>query len=226
MNKIVITGAKGVIGSVLRRGLTDYDITSIDLPEVDVRNREKLLEIFPGHQAVVHLAWNKKVEDSNTDEIDPDNLFMAFNVYKAAMQAGVTRIIMASSVHTQDYCGWDSPKLITPDMLPTPDSPYGASKICVESLGRLYANRGLEVVCIRFGGVTLESRVDVEQGYDKVYLSHRDCVDLVRVCIEAPRIPNNFLIVHGISRNPKRVHDYTNPLGWQPKESVDDKIKD
>ena len=63
MKLVVITGAKCKIGTVLRKGLTDYEITPIDLPETDVRDYDKLLEVFPGHNAIVHLAWDGKTEN-------------------------------------------------------------------------------------------------------------------------------------------------------------------
>ena len=97
MKKIVITGAKGVLGTVLKKGLEDtYNITHLDLPEADVRRYEKLLEIFPGHDAVIHLAWDTKTENFRSGEINPDNLLMVYNVYEAALQAKVPRVIMAS----------------------------------------------------------------------------------------------------------------------------------
>lgn len=143
---------------------------------------------------------------------------MTYNVYKAAIKTRVPRVIMASSVHADNFYNWKGPELLSPYRIPIPDSPYGANKVFMESLGRYYATKGLEVVCIRFGGVQGKPPLD---DYEKlVWLSHRDCTELLRRCIEAESIPNNFLIIYGISDNANRIHDYSNPLGWAPQDGV------
>lgn len=226
MKRIVITGAKGKIGTVLRRGLTDYDITPIDLPEIDARDYEQILKIFPKHDAIVHLAWDGKSENFRNGKYNPDNSLMFYNVYKAAVEAKVPRALMASSIHAVNFYNWRGTRLLTPDIMTEPDSPYGADKVFMESLGKYYSQQDLQVICIRFGGVNPEDRVDIpEEGYHKVWLSHRDCVELVRTCIESPRISDNFLIVYGISNNTSRIHDWSNPLGWIPKDNAEERIR-
>jgi len=214
MKKVVITGAKGTIGMVLMKGLTGCEITPIDLPEVDVLDYEKLLNIFPKHDVIIHLAWQK---DNMLD-----NVVMFSNVYRAAIEANVPRIIMASSVHADNFYDWKGPGLLTPARAPMPNNSYGISKVVMEVLGKYYSQHGLEVVCIRFGGVNPEDRVDVEEeGFKKVWLSHRDCVGLVKTCINVESIPNNFVVIYGVSNNTYRIHDYSNPLGWVPKDNAE-----
>lgn len=177
MKRVVITGANGRIGSILKEGLISYELTCLDFPDVDVRDYEKLLKIFPGHDAVVHLAWNQ-------DKTSLDNRIMILNVYKAAMESKVPRVVMASSVHADKLC------------------PYSIDKIFMEDLGRGYASKGLEVICIRFGDVYQTDKPSLKGGYEKLlWLSHRDCVKLLKKCVEADTIPDNFLIVYGISGN-------------------------
>ncbi|MBI2550152.1 NAD(P)-dependent oxidoreductase [Candidatus Woesearchaeota archaeon] len=223
MKKIAITGAKGTIGTALKRGLTEYEITPIDLPELDVRDHEKLLDAVSGHSVVIHLAWDAKAENFRNGGLNPDNFLMAHNVYRAALEVKIPRVIMASSVHADNFYGWKDLGLLSPDRVPVPDSPYGASKVFIEALGRCYATKGLEVVCIRFGGVNAANKPPLDDYYEKaVWLSHDDCIGLVRSCIEGKSIPNNYLIVYGVSDNENRIHDFLNPLGWMPKrgESV------
>lgn len=222
MKRLAITGSNGTIGTILRRGLPDYDITHIDLPEIDVRNYDQLLEVFPGHDAIIHLARDPR-GDFLIDRISTDSILMTDNVYRAAVSTSVPRVIMASSVHADSYENWERPELMDVNRIPIPDTPYGASKITMEALGRLYGGyRGLEVVCIRFGGVNPEDRADMpEEGYTKIWLSHKDCIELVKTCIEAPQIPDKFLIIYGVSNNSSRVHDYANPFGWTPQDDAD-----
>lgn len=224
--KIAITGAKGVIGSVLTKNLSKkYKITPIDLPEIDVRNFKKLKKILRGKEVVIHLAWSWMPNEKRNGEINLDNFLMSYNIYRAATEMKVKRVIMASSVHADSYLNYKGKKLLKPDKVPIPSSPYGASKVYMEALGRYYAKyRGLEVICLRFGGVNKKNTPKVEKMkerlYDKVWFSHRDLVSSIKVCIEAKKIPNNFLIIYGISNNRNRVHDFSSPLGWAPKDDA------
>jgi len=217
--KIAITGAKGTVGTILQnglKGLSDYEITPIDLPEKDVRRYEQLLGVLPGHDVVIHLAWNRETVNFKNNKFDPDDALMTINVYKAALETKVPRVIMASSVHADNFYKWRGPELLNSNKIPEPDSIYGATKVFMEAAGRYYASLGLEVVCIRFGGINLENKPP-DDAY--IWLSHKDCVSLFKVCIDAQNIPENFLIIYGVSNNKNRIHDYANPLGWVPKDS-------
>lgn len=221
MKKIAITGANGIIGTVLMKNLSEYKITSLDLPDHDARDYKTLLKIFPGHDAILHLAWNTKTENYLSGRIDTDNLLMTYNVYRAAAEAGIKRVIMASSVHADNFYNWNEQGLMLPDRVPVPDSPYGANKVFMESLGRHYADNGLEVVCVRFGGVLADNAPSRGNSYDMAtWLSHRDCADLITQCIDAKNIPGNFLIICGVSNNRNRIHDIANPIGWKPQDDI------
>lgn len=217
MKKIAITGANGVIGSMLRKGLSEFEITPIDLPEVDVRDYKKLLGIFKGHSTIIHLAWDAKAENFRSGGLNTDNLLMAYNVYRAALEAKVPRVIMASSVHADNFYGWKGPGLLSPGSIPVPDSPYGASKVFMEALGRFYASKGLEVICIRFGGVNPKNEPPDDYYERTIWLSHDDCTSLLKECVNAKAIPDSFMVVYAISNNAGRIHDYSNSLGWAPE---------
>ena len=219
MKKLFITGANGIIGNLLSNNLSDYIITSFDLPYNDARDYNSLLRLFPKYDVVIHLAWDLTIDDDSTEELSLDNSKMFLNVYRAAVNTGVPRVIMASSVHISDYISRNDEKLITPDEIPIPDSLYSINKLFMENLGEFYSRKyGLEVVCLRLGGVNKEDRINfLEKGYDKVYLNHKDCISLFKKCIDAPTIPGNFLVIYGVSCNPKRIHDYSNHFGWRPE---------
>jgi len=221
MKKIAITGSSGKVGTVLRNGLTGYHITPIDLPEVDVRDYDSLVEAVRGNDALIHLAWDTKTENSNSGRINPENSLMVFNAYKSALENNVTRVLMASSVHADNFFEWDKEELMSPYRIPEPTSPYGASKIFSETLGRYFSRKGLEVVCIRLGGVNRGNKAPSNPKERPVWLSHKDCVNLFRNCLEAENVPNNFSIVYGVSESKNRIHDYSNPFGWVPKDDAD-----
>lgn len=217
MKKILITGSGGVLGSVLVGGLS-AEITEFDLPKFDVTDFVQLVHMFEGHDCIVHLAWDTKTDNWLTEKLNPDNTLSAYNIYEAAHLAGVPRVIMASSVHADDFVNHKKSGLISPTSLPIPDSPYGANKCFMEALGRYYADaKGLEVVCVRFGGVNRENTVPTSPISEQtVWLSHADAISLVQTCIDAPDIPGKYTIMYGISDNQGRIHDLTNPLGWHP----------
>lgn len=219
--KIAITGSNGKIGTVLKEGLKEYQITTIDRPNTDARKYEDLLNVICHHSAVVHLAWDTKTDNFRSEKINPENTIMFYNVYKAAIEAGIPRVIMASSVHADRFDNWKGPGYMSPDRMPMPDSPYGAHKVFMEALGRYFATKGLEVACIRFGGVNSENIPPMEPPEERnVWFSHGDCISLLKTILEAQSIPNNFLILNGVSNNPNRFHDITNPFNWSPKDSA------
>ena len=222
MRKILITGFKGTIGTIICNQLQGYDIVHFDLPEHNARDYQDVLASAKGCDMIIHLGWDTKVENWKTGNINPENALMTFNVYKVALEVGVPRVIMASSVHADDYSGWkEGEPLIKPDTVPTPDSPYGASKVFMEALGRYYARQGLQVVCIRFMGLNADNKKSqTDPDASKKWFSHNDCGTLIKAIIEAPLVPNNFVVMYGVSNNPGRMHDTSNPFGWEPKEGI------
>jgi uronate dehydrogenase len=217
----LITGSAGTIGRILVSDLA-HEVTEFDLPERDARALEQLVDAATGHDALVHLAWNTTSEHSGNRNIDFDNALMAFNAYRACEQTSVRRVVMASSVHA-DAPSRPSDGLRVASAVPTPDSPYGASKVFVEALGRYYADRGLEVMVVRFGGVDRRASdrdFGIRAGPHAWWLSHADCVALVDACLRAPVVPGRYTAFYGVSDNPGRVHDTTNPFGWIPERQA------
>lgn len=227
--KVVITGSKGCIGTILKEGLSDFfDLYLIDIKEknenhafnVDIsRQYKKIVSILKNKDVILHLAWDF-LEDFPKETIDYKNKLMVDNIYKAAAESGVKRIIMASSVHANDYSSAKTEKKISSEENPWPDSPYGASKIYMEALGKYFSKRHkLEVICVRFGGINFKNRVIYEEdiNYDKVLLYKKDCIDLIKLCIQTEKVPNNFQVFTAVSNNTNGVHSVNNFLGWRPK---------
>jgi uronate dehydrogenase len=224
--KIAITGAHGIIGTVLTSRLNKekFEITPVDIPEIHTSNFEMLKKAVQGVERIIHLAWDTEKENYKSNDISEVNETMTHNIYRVAHELGVKRVIMASSVHAHRFDLRDKDGKIRPYMLPTaPDSPYGASKIFMEMLGRYYTHTfGLEVVCIRFGGVNPED--EPEKSSPEVpqqWFSHKDCISLVELCLLAPSIPNNYEIIYGVSNSNGQVFDYSNSVGYEPEDYTD-----
>lgn len=162
MSDVLLTGAAGEIGSVLRKGLSGRippmrltDQRTIDGLESWENFRLARLECFEdiadsmeGIDAVIHMGG--KAQEGNWDEVLSANILGTYNVFEAARQKGVKRVVFASSHHVIGYhrrgemLGVNAPL--------RPDSRYAVSKIFGEALGRLYADKhGMSVICLRIG---------------------------------------------------------------------------
>ena len=162
IQRILITGAAGNIGQVLRVGLRGSyplvrlsDITPLgkakqseELCCVDIRNMDALEKSMEGIECVVHLAGIPG-EDS-WDQILPMNIEGCYNVFEAARRQRVKRVVFASSNHAVGF--HPRRRFIDNTVEPRPDGRYGVSKVFGEAVGRLYADKyGLSVACLRIG---------------------------------------------------------------------------
>lgn len=218
-----MTGSSGQIGRVIREQVPEYSYVCFDLPKNDARDYKKLSRAMTGCEVAIHLAWNTKTDNWLNNNVDPDDILMTFNVYKAAKETGIRRVIMASSIHINDLSLWKGDKPISPDDPISPDSPYGASKAFMEALGKYYAKEGLEVVCIRFMGLNSNNKPSAPTDRDPYakakWFSHRDCGNLIRAIIAAPIVPDNFVVLYGVSNNHGKPVETSNPFGWSPIDS-------
>jgi len=215
MKRVLITGSTGVIGTVLTGGLP-YAITGLDLPDHDVADYPALVEHCAGQDALIHLAGEFQTENYRSGEINPQNFRLDLNVLQAAREAAVPRVVLASSVHADDFRHHPGPAPLSVDNPnPVPTSPYGAHKLFIEGLGRHYATyHGLEVVALRFGGVNAQ---DTPGTIDPLlHLGHADLLTCVRAAVEAPLPPSRYAALYAVSDPAGRLHDTANPLGWRP----------
>ncbi|MCW5733918.1 MAG: NAD-dependent epimerase/dehydratase family protein [Enhydrobacter sp.] len=171
--KMLITGGCGFIGTNLirrieeRRGsgtqvmvLDDESMgTSDDLPAQvrfsrgDVRDFSAVARAVSGCDTVVHLAAATGVVDSiaNPALSFDINARGSFNVLLAARDAGVKRVVLAS---TGGAILGDVPPPVHEGMVPNPQSPYGASKLAAEGYAHAFAGSyGLRVTALRFSNV-------------------------------------------------------------------------
>lgn len=227
--KILVTGGSGTIGTIIREDVKgDFAFTFVDnkvamksnVSYFDVAQSPALLVVAQGSDAIVHLAWDGR-ETWKSGVTVEENKTMAQNVYRTAVAAGVKRVIMASSIHADSFATWRGPGLMTCDRFPVANNLYGLSKLHVEALGRYYAyHHGLEVICVRFGGVVIDDAPRRERDWNKIWLSRRDCASLIKCCLEADTIPGNSAVFYGVSDNALPIHDWSNPFGWEPQDGL------
>src|SRR3989339_1345621 len=134
LHTIAVTGAKGRVGTLLISLLQKkYIFTPLDLPDVDVTDYIVLQKKTRDHDALIHLAFSPWGETS-TDTIDVSNFFMAHNIYRVAVENKLKRVIIASSIHADQYLPVNE-NIKRVNTLPWPSSEYGAFKVYVERRG-------------------------------------------------------------------------------------------
>lgn len=175
--KVVVTGGAGNVGRVavarlLRHGHavrvldhqpeseldreTRQDLQGADYRQVDIRDFESLCPHFEEMEAVVHLAAIPHPGGGPEHEIFHINCAGAFNVYRAAADAGITRVVSASSINALGYNYGVKPFAIR--YLPIDEDhptyttdPYSFSKRVLEETAAYFWRReGVSGVCLRF----------------------------------------------------------------------------
>jgi uronate dehydrogenase len=198
----------------------------LDLPDGDIADYDLLLERVRGADVVIHAAHSASLSARETwrrGRIEPGNVSLELNVFTAVIEAVVGRLVMASSVHADNFNDYDGTALLTVPGSYAAASPYGTHKLIVEEIGKFYASRhGLEFVGIRFGGVTPDNSVRTHSKEPAVWLSHRDLVCAVEVCVSAEAVPNRFAVFYAVSNSAGKIHSTENPFGWQPLDNSRD----
>jgi nucleoside-diphosphate-sugar epimerase len=144
------TGHRANLAGVLARPEAPDTFTFI---EGDVRDRKTVQEAAKGAEYVLHQAALPSVQRSVEDPIASDrvNVVGTLNVLVAAREAGVRRVVYASSSSVYG----DSPQLPKTESMPTnPLSPYAVSKLAAEAYCRAFSRvYGLETVSLRYFNV-------------------------------------------------------------------------
>ena len=104
---VAITGARGVIGTVLMARLADrHTLIPVTRGEplpggrvADLADEDALVRAFAGCDGVVHLAGASAV-DSSWPQVHDANIVGTYNVFEACRRAGVRRVVFASTNHT------------------------------------------------------------------------------------------------------------------------------
>ena len=119
----------------------------------DIRDRDLLDKVLPGHDTIIHLAADTRVMDSIEDpSFNFDvNVTGTFQVMEAARQAGIERFVAAS---TGGAIIGEAEPPVHEEMVPRPLSPYGASKLTMEGYLSAFAGAyGMKSVALRFSNI-------------------------------------------------------------------------
>jgi nucleoside-diphosphate-sugar epimerase len=224
----------------LRDVATEYDVVDVHIADLASPDRKGYRHLFSDVEIVVHLGYIRSspggVYDPTIPHIDRfeaemANVQMAYNVYRCALEAGVRRVVVASSNHAADWyehalIHTRRREIVTPSDLPLSDNFYGWSKAAYELMAFPFAcgtfGRSLEVVLLRIGApreVDAADHIGRETGAQPsipggvpglkrdlgAYLSREDGVQLFTRAIEAEDIRDEngvpWLVAYGISDN-------------------------
>jgi hypothetical protein len=207
VSTILITGAAGHIGSMLRprlarpgRVLRLLDVAAMtagpdeEVVRGSVTDLAAMTEACAGASALIHLAGIPG--EAPWGQIAETNIHGSYVAFEAARQAGVTRVVFASSNHAVGF----TPRSGFPAAdyaFPAPDTFYGVSKVTGEALAALYHHRyRMDTICIRI--LTCAERPPNTRALS-TWLSPDDAGRLFEACLTVDR--PGFRVIYGVSRN-------------------------
>ena len=260
--KVLITGVSGLIGSSVylhmlaqperyevyglgrRKELSERvpEKRQVALPDkrfflCDVADMEGVQAAVSGMDVVIHMAADPS--GRSWESILNNNLIGAYNIYEASRQAGVKRLVAASTIQVSSGHRTQEPyrslaageyeavaadfKRISVDIPAEPRNLYASSKVWTESLARTYAHEyDISCLCIRIGWVLAADQPRL--GASDIWCSQRDIVQLIECCTKAPDTLR-FGIYYGMSDNKGCWVDLKNArrdVGFEPKDRTED----
>jgi nucleoside-diphosphate-sugar epimerase len=213
--RVLVTGSTGAIGQPLTRhlaqrghvvrgfarrptpGLTDFVAG-------DLTDRDAVRRAVDGMDVVVHLGAYPNPADFIEVLLGP-NVVGLYHVCEAAVESGVERLVLASTVQViTGHAFRDRP--VTIEDGPAPVNHYALTKAWAETAGDMYARvHNLSVISVRIGWLprnTEEARrlAASERGRD-IFFSHDDSDRFFTLCVESPNPPpGRSVILQATSR--------------------------
>ncbi len=197
MAKILVTGGAGYIGSHVLKLLkgTRHEVVVVDnlstgkqkyiltgkFLKADLRDKEKLREIFKNHQfdSIIHFAGSIIVPESVTNPLKyyDNNVRSSLNLLECAEEFKIKHFIFSS---TAAVYGLEGRGLIDEDTMKKPINPYGHSKLMIEQVIQdlAIARPEFRFVILRYFNVA-GADPDLETGQVGVNSTH-----LIKVAME------------------------------------------
>jgi nucleoside-diphosphate-sugar epimerase len=127
--KVVVTGSNGMLGRCVAQAMTEagHEVVGLDVTTptqaiawshitADLTDLAANLQIFPGADAVAHIAGIPRPVGFLADEVFRTNTTLTYNAVEAAILCGVKRLVYASSMSALGYPFFSKP--IQPSRLP------------------------------------------------------------------------------------------------------------
>ncbi|WP_406167394.1 NAD-dependent epimerase/dehydratase family protein [Streptomyces sp. NBC_00996] len=229
---VLLTGAAGGLGTLMRGLLPKYgyQLRLLDLRPIegepdaiiaDLSDKAALREAVRGVDAIIHLAGISL--EASFEKILKANIEGTYNLYEAAREEGVRRIVFASSNHAvgftprpQGDAPFEDSALIPIDTPRRPDTFYGLSKSFGEDLAQFYWDKyGQETVSVRIGSCFAEP---TSVRMLSVWMSPEDGARLFHAALTAEGVGHT--VVYGSSANARLWWDLSTAraLGYEPQD--------
>tara|TARA_A100000164_G_scaffold371077_1_gene398172 strand:- start:66 stop:917 length:852 start_codon:yes stop_codon:yes gene_type:complete len=244
INKILITGAAGLCGSILYDGLIKkgYKIICCDkkitpsnaakkiklkvnnkIKKIDLKNFKSLVKITKGIDAAIHFGGIPRhtPKEDIYSKILENNISGTYNLFEACRINKVKRIIFASSAHVIGF--HNRKNRIDEKCTLRPDSHYAVSKCFGEALASLYSDKyDIKTMSIRIGSVLPQP---TDERFLSTWISFRDLVHLVDIGLKSSKL--HCSVVYGISKNKRSwwKNNSAYKLGYKPKDNAEKFIK-
>jgi nucleoside-diphosphate-sugar epimerase len=209
--RIAVTGSSGKLGIAVVRELlgAGYDVLPLDIkaaenPQgppthvVDLTKPEQVIDALKNVDGICHLGNFPGFGDARGGVGFANNVASTFNVFHAAVQLRIARIVNASSIQAYGIVRNNAEeKLIAPRYLPIDEdhallacNPYGLSKAMGESIAEAHVRRcpELSAFSLRFTYIAagIPAHVALNSAL-KTFVAVSDAARAVRLCIETDR---------------------------------------
>ncbi|MDP9073673.1 MAG: NAD(P)-dependent oxidoreductase [Actinomycetota bacterium] len=225
--RVVMTGAAGLIGRAVTPMLAPrWDLALTDLSPgvgdvLDVTDADACRAAFARADAVIHLAG---IPDPNAswEALLPANVIGVHQVAQAAMDCGVRRLVLASSL--QAVSAYPPGTQVRTADPPRPANLYGATKAWAEAVGAwVVSASATSVVALRLGYFAHQPPAGTEATARNLaaWLSPRDCAELLRSAVEADGL--SFVVANGVSANryqAAELSDSAQRIGYRPTDDA------
>lgn len=235
LNRLLVTGAAGQLGTMLREKLPPLigdlaasirwsDVADMETAGAheecvpcDLSDVDAVRDLVKGCDGIVHLG-GVSVERPWA-EILPANIVGIHNLYEAVRKGDpTTRIVFASSNHAIGY--YEQTETLDASVPQKPDGFYGVSKCFGEAMASFYHSKfGIETASLRIGSCTPEP---LDHRMLATWLSQDDLVRFIQAVMRAPRL--GCPVVYGASANDRSWWDnrLTRHIGWVPQDNAED----
>lgn len=199
--RVLVTGSSGAIGQPVCRYLQErgHQVRGFDrqpgaeladFVPGDLVDRDQVQSAVSGMDTVIHLAAYPNDADFLAVLLEP-NVRGLYHICDAARQAGVKRLVLASSIQVISGHGRQEGTTIhlTDDAKPT--NHYALTKVWAETMGEMYARcYQLAVINVRIGWFPrnppeAQRLAEAAPFGPNVFFSHRDAQRFFACCVEA-----------------------------------------
>ncbi len=202
---VLVTGGLGVVGRpvvarLLQHGhtvrvldhLPECDIRGVEYTPGSITDMQALRLAVHGQQAVIHLAAIPTPDRGSGPEIFNTNCSGTFNVYAAAAEEGIRRVVSASSINFLGY--YYGSREFPIEYFPVDEEhpnfttdAYSFSKAVTEQIAAYYWRRdGITSVCLRLPAV-IPPNTERFKLYRQIFSRTRQVVEEISGLPEARR---------------------------------------